>query len=174
MRRGTVQFSVTSGVVMNRKEFFLVGLVVVLIGVYVIWFTDWFRAKVLHIEHSQRSLREAWSGNRRLDPSGRQTLGNVTFSLHPKCRLTEIKVVPLAEYRTNKYARALWELVSPSGSPPMEGFAYGLPVAGMQPAQPGLEPEPLTPGVEYRLVVKAGKLTGEHDFNLGGSPAAGP
>lgn len=157
---------------MSKKEYFLVGLAVVLVGVYGVYFTDWFRPKVMRIEHSERSLREAWSGSQRVDPGGKQPLGNVTFALHRNYKVTSIKVVPLADYLTNKYAHPLWELVSKNGSTPVNGFAYGMPLAGMTLAQPALEPDPLEAGVEYRLIVEAGSVHGEHDFKLGGGTVA--
>jgi len=155
---------------MSRKEYFLVGLVVVLVGLYAVFFTDWFRPKSMRIEHSTRSLREAWSGGgQRVDMTGKRELGNVMFALHWNYKLTSVKVVPLAEYQTNKYARPLWELVAKSGSEPVDGFAYGMAVSGMSPARPMPEPDPLVPGVEYRLIVMAGSVKGEHDFKLEGA-----
>ena len=151
---------------MSRKEYILIGLVVVLAGLYVIYFTDLFQPKVMRIEHSARSLREAWSGGRRVDPTGKQELGNITFSLNRNYKLTSVKVVPLADYLTNKYAPPTWELVSKSGSRPVDGFAYGMTVPGMAPTRPSLQPDPLESGVEYRLIVAAGSVVGEHDFKV--------
>ena len=158
---------------MSRKEYILVGVVVMLVGLYAVYFTDWFRPKLIRIEHSVRSLREAWSGGRRVDATGKLELGNVTFALHRNYKLTSVKVVPLAEYKTNKYARPLWELVAKSGSQPVDGFSYGMAVPGMSPARPLLEPDPLVPGVAYRLFVVAGSVKGEHDFKLDGGRTAG-
>lgn len=143
------------------------GLVVVLVGVYAVYFSNWFQPKIMRIEHSARPLREAWTGSgMRVDPSGKQELGNVTFTLRHKYRLTSVKVVPLAEYLTNKYVPPTWELVSKSGSGPVDGFAYGMTIPGMAPARELLAPEPLQPGLEYRLVVEAGGVKGEHDFKV--------
>ena len=153
---------------MNKKEIFLVGLVAVLVGVYCVYFTDWFLTKTIAIEHSERSLREAWSGGRRVDPTGKQPLGNVTFSLHRNYKLTSVKVVPLADYLTNKYAHPVWELVSKSGSASVGGFTYGMPIQGMVPARPVVEPDPLERGVDYCLLIEAGSIKGEHHFKLGG------
>jgi len=158
---------------MSKKEYFLVGLVVVLVGVYAVFFTDWLRPKVMHIEHSARTLREAWTGSgARVDPTGKQELGNVTFTLHRKYKLTSVKVVPLADFLSNKYAPATWELGSKSGSDPVEGFAYGMPIPGMAAAREFMTPESLQPDVEYRLFVEAGGLKGEHDFTIGRSSMA--
>ena len=42
-----------------------------------------------------------------------------------------LQVVPLAEFKTNRYAHPLWHLVSKSGSPRVNGFAYGTAIEGM-------------------------------------------
>ena len=151
---------------MNRKEYILVGAVVVLIGLYAAFFTEWFRPKTINIEHSVRLQREAYVGGRRIDPTGKQPLGNVTFALHHRYKLTSVKVLPLAGYATNKFTPPVWELVSKSGSAPVEGFSYGMNIPGMTPGMLTPTPDPLEPGVAYKLVVTAGAVTGEHDFKL--------
>lgn len=152
---------------MSRKEWILVALVLVLGGGYVIFFSNWFRPKVMRIEHSARSVRDAYGpGGQRVDPTGKQPLGNVTFSLHQPYKLTEVKVVLAEEAQTNKYPHPLWHLVAEEGSEPVDGLCYGLPVKGMTPASEYLEPEPLQPGVEYRLLVEASSTKAEHDFTL--------
>jgi hypothetical protein len=156
----------------SRKEYFLVGLVVVLVGLYVVCFTDWFRPGTLRIEHSTRVLREAWNGAQRVDSTGKEELGNVSFTLHGTFMLDSVKVVPLAEYLTNKYVPPTWALESGSGSDPVSGFAYGMNIAGMKPVHQGRTPELLEPGRTYRLIVEAGRVRGEHDFSIGGTPAA--
>ena len=154
---------------MSRKEFILAGVVVMLAGLYAVFFTDLFRAKVMRIEHSARSQRDAWSGSRRVDPTGKLDVGNVSFALQRSYKLTSVKVLPLAAYQTNKFTPPVWELVAKSGSASVDGFSYGMGIAGMTQSSRSLTPEPLEPGVEYRLVVTAGSLTGEHDFKLAGA-----
>jgi hypothetical protein len=149
---------------MSKKEYCLIGLIVVLFGSYVVFFTDWFRPKIIHIEHSARSLRTG--------AAARSAVGNVTFSLRNEYELTSVKVVPLEEYLTNQFAHPLWELTSEKGSPPIDGFAYGLPLPGMTPKETYVEPYPLKPGVEYRLIVEAGSAAGEHDFKISTRPVA--
>ena len=122
---------------MSKKEFFLVILAAGLGVLYAVFYTNVFRSKPIHIEHTIRSLREAWNSNgRRVDTTGRDPTG-VTFSLNQDYRLTSVKVVPLAEWQTNRYAVPVWELVSRAGSPPVNSFGYGLPIRGMTPSPPG-------------------------------------
>ena len=158
---------------MTKKDIVLCGIVAVLGGVYVIYFADWFRPKVIRIEHSARTLREAWSGGgRRADQPGRQ-VASVTFAFHQNYRLTSVKVVPVAELETNKYAHPLWELVSKSGSSPVKGVSYDTPIAGMESASPALDTTPLEPGVQYRLLVEAGSTKGTDDFSISASGGEG-
>jgi len=149
------------------------GLVLVLGGVYAVCFGNWFRPKVMHIEHSARSLRDAYGpGGQRVGPTDKPQLGNVTFAFHRNYQLTSVKVVLAEEARTNKYAHPLWHLVSADGSKPVDGLCYGVPVPGMQPASVVQEVESLKPGVEYRLLVEASSSRAEHDFTLPGTRKA--
>jgi len=88
------------------------------------------------------------------------------FGLGRPLKLTEIKVVPLAEYRTNQNILPLWHLVAESNSVPVESFFYGQFIRGLKPEVPGSRSRPLTNNVVYRLIVTAGKIEGEHDFEL--------
>ena len=151
----------------SKKEIVLVALVVLMAGLYVFYFTDWFRPKFIRIEYTVRSLREAWGGGgRRVDLASKQP-NNVTFSLHKDYRLTSVEVVSAAEAQTNKYPHALWSLISKDGSAPVNSIAYGMPIEGMEPsAVSSADAEPLEPGVEYRLLVKARSLTGTNTFSV--------
>lgn len=152
---------------MSKKEYILVGLAVALVGVYVVFFSDWFQPKFIRIEHTVRPSREAWSGAVRQVEAGAGSAGSVTFVLRRNYRLTGIRVFVAGEIRTNKHAHPVWHLVSREGSAPAGGFAYGFPLPGMAPAVAGAEPDALQPGVEYRLLVEAGPLRGTNDFKLG-------
>lgn len=143
---------------MTRKEYILLGFVVVMTVLYAIFFTDWFRPKIIRIEHSARYLQRG--------APGRPASPNVTFSLQDDYKLTSLKVVRVSEYLTNEYAHPLWELVAEDSSEAIDGFAYGAPVPGMAPASPYAETEPLVAGVDYRLIVEAGSAKGEHVFQL--------
>jgi hypothetical protein len=148
---------------MNRKNVILIAVVLALAGVYVIYFTDWFRQKTMHISQTSRLVRFARTG---------ETTGRIFFGLGDYYSLTEIKVVPLAALQTNKFAEPVWHLVSDEGSDDVRQFTYGQKINGMDPAVAGARPEPLQPGVTYRLFVAAGKVRGQHDFELGPAPAS--
>ncbi|HLP75730.1 MAG TPA: hypothetical protein VK327_02350 [Candidatus Paceibacterota bacterium] len=150
---------------MSKKEYFLIGVVVVLAGLYAVFFSDWFKPKFIRIEHTVRSSREAWGGNGRVKPAFKDA-GGITFSLHNPYKLTCVRVFVAAELETNKFAHPVWHLVSKKGSEPADGFAYGFQIPGMTSAVPGAEPDALQPGVDYRLVVEAGSLKGTNTFKL--------
>ena len=47
---------------------------------------------------------------------------------------------------------------------PVAEWAYAWPIRGMRPAVKGAIPDPLEPGVAYRLIIEAGNRKAEHDF----------
>lgn len=143
---------------MTKKNLLLLLLTLGLAMAYAIWFTDWFRPKVVKIAHTNRNLHR----NR----ARGHALPNLIFHLNPQIRCTDLKVVPLAAYESNKSAVAAWHLVSDSNSVPLKTFTYGQLIRGLKPAIPGIRAQPLTNNVTYRLLVTAGKIKGEHDFEL--------
>jgi hypothetical protein len=103
----------------------------------------------------------------------RNVPATLSFGLGGRFQLTEIEVVPLTEWQTNHSVAPVWHLVSDSNSVPVNVFSYGQRIRGMQTAVAGARPLALEPHVAYRLLVTAGKIRGQHDFELGGSlPAA--
>ncbi len=143
---------------MNKKNYALIAITLVLAGVYVIYFTDWFKPKTIQIVSTSRPLRTNQTG---------PATDRLIFGLNDTYSLTEVKVVPLAELQTNKLAQPVWHLVSDSGSDDVNQFFYGEQIRGMDPALDGTRPEPLQPGVTYRIFVAAGKASGQHDFHIG-------
>lgn len=131
----------------------------VLLGVYFIFFTDWFKPHVIKIGDTARPLRR-WHA--------KTDLPYVLFILEGRFRLTEIKVVPLAAFQKNSMAMPVWHLVSDQGSIPLKEFAYGQHIRGMKPPFEGDEPQPLQTNVVYRLLVTAGNAHGSHDFEIKG------
>ena len=127
-----------------------------LLAVYVICFTDWFRSQNLSIFHVSRKVPA------RMAAANGPV--NLIFGLNRKFNLTEVEVVPLQAYQTNKHVLPLWHLVSDSNSVPIKSFIYGQFIRGLKPAVPGTRPQRLTNNVTYRLLITAGKIKGEHDF----------
>lgn len=135
-------------------------------AVYVIWFTDWFRPKTVGIFHAVRERHFR-----------RQTADEepiLKFGLSRPLKLTEIKVVPLAAFLTNAEVLPLWHLVSSAGSEPVKEFSYGQGIRGMKPEVAGTRAVMLESNVVYRLLIRAGRVHGEHDFELGGTDTNAP
>jgi hypothetical protein len=141
---------------MNKKNFALIAVVLVLAAVYIIYFTDWFRSKPIIISHTSR-------------PMGRNGRMLMLFSLGGDYNITEIKVVPLDEWQTNRMAQPLWHVLGDSDDP-VNHFVYGQRLDGLDPAVEGARPEPLQPGVKYRIFVAGDSRKGSHDFQWN-SPA---
>jgi len=145
---------------MTNKNRLLIAVALVLGVIYVCFFTEWFRPQTIHIAHTSRNLRS------RSQP---ETPPPLIFALNLPFKLTEIKVVPLAEWQANPHTLPSWHLVRDSDPEPVKIFTYGQPIRGMKPAVPGAQPQPLQPNVVYRLFVTAGKARGWHDFKIVGS-----
>ena len=144
-------------------------LLVVLLGlgtVYAVYFTDWFRPKVIAIYHVSRPnrLRPQRPGTPAPDTMP------VTFGLGARYQLTELKVVQLDAWQTNHNVLPIWHLISDSNSIPLKSFIYGQFLRGMRPAVPGSRPKPLEPDVNYHLELVAGKARGEHNFTAQPAP----
>lgn len=155
---------------MRKKEIFLVVFAALLGALYIYYFTDWFAPKTIRIQHTIRPQRQAVLGNPTAK-SGNRTTQVISFVLDREWKLSEVKVVRLAEWQTNKSAHVVWHLISDSKSVPTRGFIYGGEIRGMHPAERGVMPDPLQPGIVYRLFIRAGKVQGEDDFEVGKSAA---
>jgi hypothetical protein len=147
---------------MSKKSYILIAVALAFAGVYVVCFTGWFQPKVIKISDASRPIRSSRTG---------AATDQVFFRLNDYYSLTEVKVVPLAEFQTNKFALPVWHLVSDEGSDDVDQFFYGERIRGMDAAVSGVRPGPLQPGVTYRLFVAAGKIKGQIDFHLGPAPA---
>jgi hypothetical protein len=159
---------------MNKKNFFLVGLVLVLAWVYVVNFTDWLRPKTIHISHTSRPLRTfraARAGRTGRAGQSDAATTQLIFNLDDDYELTELKVVSLAALQTNKLAQPVWHLVGDPSSDSIKNFLYGQNIPGMNPAVAGSQAEPLQPGATYRMFITAGKISGQHDIQIGAAPA---
>ena len=151
---------------MTKKNYFLIGLVVVMAGLYAVYFTDWFKSKPMHISgtptRGARNMLGARSG---------AAASQMIFSMSDSYELTEVKVVPLAALKTNKLAQPVWHLIGDPSSDSISMFSYGQRIEGMSSADDVTVTEPLETGVWYRLFIAAGKIKGQLDFHIGPAPA---
>jgi hypothetical protein len=147
---------------MSRSKL-ITSLVVLLVlgGMCIYLNRDLFAKPGIHIYHR--------INNRTAAPGQRGGSGTMVFGFDRPYSLTSIKVFSIPEMQTNKWAHPLWELMSESNSIPVRGFQYGATLKGMHPKIQGAQPEPLQPGIKYRLIVRNPKIEAEHEFEL---PAA--
>lgn len=145
---------------MTTKNWLQVTAAVLLGGFSLYLNKDWFAADSIQLMHRSRPARGAFrrvgKDNPLIDP--------ISFWFDRKVKLKSLKVVPVADLQTNQNALPLWYLVSESNSIPVKEFAYGVRIPGMHPASKETTPDPLEPGVTYRLLVEAGKEKITHDF----------
>ncbi len=90
----------------------------------------------------------------------------ILFGLEGRYKLTEIKVVSVDDLQKNPGAPPEWHLISDSNSAPIKMLVYGQHVHGMKPAIEGEEPQDLQTNTVYRLLVSAGRIHGQMDFEL--------
>jgi hypothetical protein len=146
---------------MTKKDIWLSAILLTLVVVYACFFTNWFTPKTIKIFDTSRHMIRRARRNR-----GDADLPYVLFGMEGRFRLTEVRVVPLDNYKTNTDTPPVWHLVSDSNSVPVQQFVYGQRIWGMKPAFAGAEPEDLQTNVTYRLIVSAGKIKGQHDFEI--------
>jgi hypothetical protein len=155
---------------LTRNEWLFLILAAVLLAVYALYFTDWFKPKVVRVTHAVRTgvrLGRHGHGHGHGADAGADTGALLGFGLDETLKLTEVRVVSLAEWQTNARAVPLWHLISDSNSVPVRAFYYGQNIRGMRPFVAGIPPRPLETNQTYRLLIEAGKITGQHDFQLG-------
>jgi hypothetical protein len=173
---------------MTKKNWFLISVALVLAGIYVVYFTNWFKPKIIHIASFNsraamntrvRTYRTGLPGfmdrlsSLNPSPTASPALVPINFKLEQPYKLTELKVVALDEWQTNKNCLPLWHLVADTNSVPVSGiFTYGHLIRGMKTAVPGAQPMPLKPGVKYRLLITDGSAVGHNDFQPLAAPAA--
>jgi len=142
---------------MDKKSTLLVVVLLALVSVYIVFFTDWFKPHVIKLFYTTRPMT---------DVRRREDLPYVCFILSGKYRLNEIKVVSDDDLKSNPGAPPLWHLVSDSSSVPVALFTYGQHIHGMKPEIKGEEPQDLETNKMYHLFVSAGRAHGELDFRL--------
>ena len=149
----------------KTKVFLVVGFLIMVAGLYYYVYRDAFQKPVIQVFHTFRprsmAIRRPAANQQPQNPGN-----SIIFGMGQEYRLTSIRVVPLEEFKTNKYAHPIWELTTKSNSAPTRGFFYGQAIPGMEPAVKGAKPDPLVTNVSYRLFIEAGKTKGQHDFVL--------
>jgi hypothetical protein len=149
---------------MTRKHWMWLAGIVLLGGISIYLNKDWFAKDGIQIYHRSRPMRPGVFGRKRTPAFDSPAVNPVIFGFSRKLRLTSLKVVPVSDIETNRFPHAIWFLTSPSNSVPTKDFVYGDSIKGMKPAVQGAMPDPLEPGVNYRLFVEAGDFKAEHDF----------
>ena len=153
---------------MNKKTVFQIILLVVLAGGGIYWLSSLFKPAKIQILCAVHPARVQ---KKNPTPAAARPQFDVAFGFDQKCELTDVKVVTLDEWTTNKSAHPLWHMVSASNAVPTKAVVYGQWVRGMRAAVLGKRAEPLQPNVTYRLLIEAGSQTGECDFKLPVLPA---
>ncbi len=146
---------------MNKKTAFQIVLLVVLLGVVIYYWSALSKPpgiQILYTLHERRVPRPT-------DASANPPRLEAGFGMDQLYELTSIKVVPLAEWTTNKEARPLWHLTAQTHSSPVKAFLYGQNLEGME-SVTGASAEPLATNVDYLLLIEAGRQHGECDFKL--------
>jgi len=149
---------------MTKKQWMLIALAVVLGGFSLYLNKDWFASEDIQIHHRSRPARASLFRRSSRRPPPKSATDPVYFAFDRKLKLTSLKVIPVSEIQTNKYPHPIMNLVSESNSVPISEWSYGYPIRGMHPTVKGAVPDPLIPGVKYRLILEAGKTKAEHDF----------
>lgn len=145
---------------MTKKVWTLIAAAIVLGGFSLYLNKDWFAKDNIQIFCRSRPAR---GFSRRSSPET-AAVEPMVFWFDRKLKLTSLEVIPVCEVETNKYAEPVWHLVSDSNSAPVKTFTYGMRIQGMHPAVKGTAPDPLVPGISYRVLVEAGKDKTQRDF----------
>jgi hypothetical protein len=147
---------------MTRKYWMLIALTVLLGSLSLYLNQDWFAKDNIQIYHRSRPVRGHSGRGRR--PDSQPAIEPLFFSFDRPLKITSLKVIPVQEIETHQYPHPIWDLVSDSNSVPIKDLVYGMYIPGMRPAVKGAVPDPLQPGAKYRLLIEAGALKAEHDF----------
>lgn len=151
----------TEPICMTKNGIVLSVIAVLLAAVYVYAFTDWFRSETIQIIPTIRPGRVSAIPR---DPD-QAAVYPVSFAFSGKYKLTTVKVLAAEDLATNKHPTPLWHLISDSNSVPVKSIVYGYPVKGMKPAVARMQPEPLSPDVDYVLQIEAGAIKSQTNFH---------
>ena len=144
---------------MTKKPIIVVTLILLIGAVCLYVNRDWFSKPPIQISHRFH----AFGG--RFDNGG--GVAPLMFEFNRSLKLTSIQVVAAGGASGTN---VLWHMVSDSNSVPTRGFLYGMKVPGMRPWLKGSIAAQLDPDQKYRLLIKAGSVHAEHDFDLNPAP----
>jgi hypothetical protein len=139
---------------MQKKELTWIAVVAALIGVSLWLNRGQFAKEQMVINPSLRPARRADAA-----------VWPVFFALNDDFRLTSVKVIPFTGDKFDPMGLPAWQLISDSNSVPTRAFRYGQNIPGMKPKLKDTKPDPLQPGVTYRLLVEAGSIKASADFS---------
>ena len=142
----------------SRKSIFIIIGVLVLAAIALYANRERFQPGPIQVTHRLHRV-----GGRFDDPSG---VPPILFELDRSARITSIKVVLASEIATNKYAHPLWHMVANTRTAPIRGFLYGMEIPGMHTAVKNATADQLTMEPTYRLLIEAGSLKTQYDFDL--------
>lgn len=140
---------------MRSKTVILIAAAAILAAVYLYFFTDLVKRPRIQIISQIRPA---------IPSPSNPNVCTVAFTFDGKYPLTSLKVLRVEARSVKRSGAPLWHLVTSSNSVPVHGLVYGIAIAGMRAADTNRPPQPLEPGVTYRLLVESGKLKGEKDF----------
>jgi hypothetical protein len=113
---------------MTKSTIVLIAVLVVVVGVYVVYFTDLFQPTTIQILAQVRPSRGVQPG-----APGQTTTYPVSFAFDHKLKLTEVRVVNTEDEATNKFPHALWYLIADSNSVPTKAILYDSNCGGSSP-----------------------------------------
>ena len=146
---------------MDKKTAFQIVLLVFLLGAVIYYWSALSKPPKIQILYTLHARQVPHPTHANTNPPRLE----VAFGMNHPYELTSVKVVPLAEWTTNKLAHPLWHLVTKTNAPPVKAFLYGQQIRGMESVS-GAQAEPLATNVDYLLLIEAGQRHGECDFKL--------
>jgi hypothetical protein len=159
---------------MRKREIFWIVVLLLTVWAYFHFFSDYGeQPKMIVTATLMPTMNRGFRGMRRGGPArGGQARGGidngtnfpVLFELLNPYSLTSLKVVEVVTNKVKAPEHILWHLVSTNGSEPVKVFYYGRNIQGMDPYLPGVNAEPLSAEVTYRLDLEAGKIKGSTVF----------
>jgi hypothetical protein len=145
----------------NKKTALQIVLLAFLLGVVIYYWSARSKPPKIQILYTLHERRVPRTTNASANPPRLE----VAFGMDQLYELTSVKVVPFAEWTTNKLAHPLWHLIAKTNSTPTKAFLYGQQIGGMESIS-GAGAEPLATNTDYLLLIKTGRRQGKCDFKL--------